>query len=160
MNSYSPSVYLCGQITGATFDESKFGWRREVTHNLKRYGITCWSPMRWKYKEQFSKDAQQSMSPMGGEDVMSTPKGITARDRFDTMRSDLIFCNLMGMEKISVGSMIEFGWADAMRIPILLVAEEGNIHEHAMVNEMISFRAYNLAEGMKIARKVLTPEEI
>jgi nucleoside 2-deoxyribosyltransferase len=100
------------------------------------------------------------MSPMGGEGALSSPKGITARDRFDTMRSDLIFCNLMGMDKISVGSMIEFGWADAMRIPILLVAEEGNIHEHAMVNDMISFRAYSLKEGLDIARHVLIPEEI
>jgi len=154
------NVYLCGPITGTTFDETKYGWRRHVYRELKRNGIIGWSPMRHKMKEQFGKDAQESMHRMGGypDDPMSCPKGITARDRYDTMKSDLIFCNLLGTEKISVGSMIELGWADAMRIPIVMVMEEGNIHEHAMVEDMLDFRAYSIDEGIDITRKILTPE--
>lgn len=155
----SGSVYLCGPITGCTFEECKFGWREQVDEELAPLGIECYSPMRAKVAEDFSDEAQESMSPMGsGLNVLSTPRGLTERDRFDTLRSDLIFCNLLGTEKISAGSMIEFGWADALRIPIILVMEdEGNVHDHAMVRAMASWIVPTLEEGIMVARAVLTP---
>ncbi len=99
------------------------------------------------------------MSPMGASaNCLSTPRGLTERDRFDTMRSDLVFCNLLGAEKISAGSMIEFGWADAKRIPILVCMEpEGNPHDHGMVHSVASWIVPTLEEGMEVTRDLLTP---
>ena len=115
--------------------------------------------MRAKMPEDYTEAAQGSMHPLGsGLNVLSTPRGITERDRFDTLRSDLIFCNLLGTNKISAGSMIEFGWADALRIPIILcMEEEGNVHDHAMVRAMASWIVPTLEEGIMVARAVLTP---
>jgi hypothetical protein len=57
--------------------------------------------------------------------------------------------------------MIEIGWADAHRIPIILVMEkEGNIHDHPMVRECVSFRVETLDEAMAVAEAVLMPEGV
>ena len=146
-------VYLCGQITGATYDEARYGWRAKVTDHLHLFpNIQCLSPMRAKVK--CGSDAE-SLSHMGDADsIMSCPRGITTRDRWDVRRSSLIFANL-DMDKISVGSMIEFGWADAWRIPIIAVMPEGNMHEHGIVNELIGFRVQTIEEGMEVAKAIL-----
>ena len=149
----SKKIYLCGQITGLSYEEARFGWREQVHTLLTPLGITCWSPLRgFDHLEHVTE-----WSHMGeGGHVMSTPRGLTSRDRFDVHRSDLIFCNLIGMEKISVGSMLEFGWADALNIPILCCMEEGNIHEHAMVCDLINWRCTTLEEGIEVARRIFS----
>jgi nucleoside 2-deoxyribosyltransferase len=152
------SVYLCGQITGARFLDAKFGWREIVYEALTPYGITCFSPLRHLNIDEVSEDDTASMSPMGAETgVLSTPRGLTERDRFDTFRSDIVFCNLVDIEKISVGSMIELGWADAKRIPVLLCMEPGNLHEHAMVQALASWIVPTLEEGIQVALDLFNP---
>jgi hypothetical protein len=90
--------------------------------------------------------------------VFSSPRGITARDRYDTQRADVVVSNLLGAKTVSIGSMIEFGWCDSMRIPLVLVMEkEGNIHEHAMVTEMTDFRVDNLDDAVDVVARILTP---
>jgi hypothetical protein len=51
---------------------------------------------------------------------MSKPKGLTTRDRWDAMRCDVLLVNLLGATKVSIGTVLEFGWADAMDIPIVV----------------------------------------
>ena len=36
--------------------------------------------------------------------------------------------NLLGLEKITLGTMVEYGWADAFRKPIITVIEKKEIH--------------------------------
>ena len=152
------SVYLCGPITGCTFHEAKYGWREEVFDALDEVGIMGLSPLRHLTAEQISAADNKSMNPNGAEvGVLSTPRGLTERDRFDTLRSDLVFCNLLGAERASIGSMIEFGWADAHRIPILCVMEEGNIHHHGMVTAIASWIVPTLEEGIAVTKDLLIP---
>jgi nucleoside 2-deoxyribosyltransferase len=149
------SVYLCGPITGLTFNEAKYGWRAQVHAALTPFGIECLSPMRSKEGDHFTDAQQKSLSPMGSNiDVMSTPRGLTSRDRFDTLRCGLLFCNVVGATKISAGSMIELGWADGKHTPILLVMEKGNIHEHAMVVDLASWIVPTTEEGIEVAKAV------
>lgn len=147
-----PRVYLCGQITGLSYQEATYGWRAQVYDGLRDLA-TVLSPMRAKKMLEET----QELSCMGDPGhVLNTPRGITARDRMDTQRSTLIFCNLVGMDRVSVGSMIEFGWADAWRVPILCCMEPGNPHEHAMPLDIISWRCESLDEGIEVARAVLS----
>jgi len=57
---------------------------------------------------------------------------------------------------VSIGTMIEAGWADSYRKPIVLVMEEeGNVHDHAILNEAVGFRVGSLEAGVNIVRALL-----
>lgn len=165
-------VYLCGPITGLTAEEARYDWREDVSHKLsmnmrdgrpvlERFGgdpfIRCLSPMR-------NKDHLNGIGVLGpvadypGGSPLSTARGIVARDRYDTQRCDLVFCNLLGAKKVSIGSMIELGWCDSKRIPLVLVMEkDGNPHEHAMVRELADFHVTTVDDGIAIAKAILVP---
>lgn len=151
-------IYLCGPIAGLPFDDARNGWRQLVERRLSVNGIRCHNPLRHLKSEQLKRGDKRSMGSMGARvGCLSTPKGLTARDRFDTLRSELVLCNLLGTTKISVGSMIELGWADLARVPVVLCMEKGNIHEHAMVQELSSWIVPTLDEGIEVIKDLLVP---
>lgn len=145
-----PKVYLAGQITGLTYGQAT-GWREYVTKELEKDSIHCYSPMRAKEyldKEGVLKATFENYS----QNPCSTSKGITTRDRWDCTRADVVFMNLLGMDRVSVGCMIELGWADMARVPVVLVMEDNGAHEHGMVQELTGFRVRNLEQGMEVIR--------
>jgi len=148
------TVYLCGQITEASYNEARYGWRADVVHACEDLPIRFLSPMRGKDHLE----GVRTLSPMGDPDhALSTPMAITTRDRLDVIRSTLIFANLLGMTHQSIGCPIEFGWADAYRKPIICCIEpEGNIHEHAMLSTLIGWRCETLESGIAVLRAVLS----
>jgi hypothetical protein len=77
------------------------------------------------------------------------------RDRFDATRCDVLLVNLLGAERVSIGTVMEIAWADLRRTPIVAVMEEGNVHEHGMVNEAIGFRVTTLDEALNIIKSIL-----
>ncbi len=87
---------------------------------------------------------------------LSSQKGITTRDRFDVTSCNIMLVNFLGAKKISIGTVIEYGWADVARKPIITVIEkEGNPHEHSMIRELTGFRVEELDEGLYLARSIL-----
>lgn len=151
----APLVYLCGPITGASYEEARFGWRRIMAAILAESGIDCLSPMRMK--QRLAHETSLAASGYTGN-PLSCPRGIVARDRYDTQRCGMVVCNLLGADRVSIGSMIELGWCDSMRIPLVLVMErEGNPHEHAMVRELADFCVETVEEAAEIVRAVLLP---
>jgi nucleoside 2-deoxyribosyltransferase len=85
---------------------------------------------------------------------MSMPKGLTIRDRWDAMRCDVLLVNLLGATKVSIGTVLEIGWANAMDIPIVVRDGAGNIHEHAMLNQITGFRVSTLGR-LDVTRQLL-----
>jgi nucleoside 2-deoxyribosyltransferase len=152
-----PTVYLAGPITGLSYGGAT-DWREYARKELDKYGIDAFSPMRGKiYLEKF-KDLSGAADAYSAW-PLSTAKGITTRDRFDATRVDLVLANLAGADRVSIGTMIEFGWADAHRRPIVTVMEPtGNVHDHAMVREMAGFIVPTLDEALFVARAILTPD--
>lgn len=150
-----PLVYLCGPITGMTYDDARHGWRKMVADVLSDHGIQCLSPMR--AKDHLA--GCEYINPNGyAPNAMGCPKGITTRDRYDTQRADLVLCNLLDAEHVSIGSMIEFGWADSARVPIVLAMENGdNFHDHAIVTELAGFILPTLEEAVDVVRAILVP---
>ena len=74
------------------------------------------------------------------------------------MRCDALLVNLLGAKKVSIGSVLEIGWADAFRKPIILAIEkEGNPHDHAELKEVANFIVDNLDEAIELAIKILLP---
>ena len=156
-------VYLAGPITGLSF-EGCTDWREYAIKELDRVGITGLSPMR-------SKDYLQRERIVGDcydDKVLSCARGIITRDRWDTTRCDIILVNLLGAEKVSIGTVMELAWADLARIPSIVVMEPtlpstgtpvrpGNIHEHSMLREATGFRVETLEEGLNVAKAILLP---
>ena len=152
------TVYLAGPITGLKFGECT-DWRVYAVEQLARLGIEGLSPMRGKdYLIAIAKDIPFTSD---GDKYavcspLSTNRGITTRDRFDTTRCDVILVNLLGAKQVSIGTVMEIAWADLCRTPIVAVMEkEGNPHHHGMVLDAIGFRADSLDEGIALCGAIL-----
>lgn len=144
-------VYLAGPITGLNY-EGATDWRDYVTKELANYNIQCFSPMRAKeYLKEFELITKCDEKPL------SSPPGIVSRDRFDVMNCDIMLANFLGAKQVSIGTVVEFGWADAFRKPIISVIEKQNPHSHKMLEHLANFRVETLEEGILIARAILNP---
>lgn len=156
-----PRLYLAGPITGLNYKGAN-DWREEVRKELWPE-IEAFSPMRGKSylaKLPVIGDARAQQGDLtrdsyGLANVMSSPAGITGRDRNDVMKSDAVLMNLLGAERISVGTMIEAGWADAFRKPVILVREENSMHRHGMLDTIATYAVDNLDEALHLTRVLL-----
>src|SRR3989344_298931 len=145
-------VYLAGPISGLDYNGCN-DWREEAVKKLDEWGIAGLSPMRYKNYLSDEKVISDEYNT-----TLSCSRGLTTRDRFDSMRCDIFLANLFGAKQISIGTMIEFGWADSARRPIVTVIEkQGNTHEHSIVRELTGFRVETLEEGLYVARAILNP---
>lgn len=155
MNS-NPKVYLAGAISGLTYDEGQ-DWRVNAAQALARVGINGYSPLRAKDYLRSVGTIEQSYTV----NPLSTDRGIQTRDRWDVQTADAVLFNLLGAKRVSIGTMIEFGWADAHRKPVVVVMEKaGNIHEHPMVRECTGFRVETLEEGIFILDRILNHHNV
>ena len=150
------SVYLAGPITGLKYGEAT-DWRHQVIDELYMIGIKAYSPMRGK---EYLAKLEGAISGTGEEyahlGVLSLPRGVMTRDRFDATRCDVLLVNLLGAKAVSIGSVMEIAWADAYRIPIVCVMEErGNPHEHMMIHEAIGYRVASLEAAVHVIKAVL-----
>jgi len=144
-------LYCAGAITGLSYAGST-NWRDYIAGKLPPHIIAV-SPMRGKDYLAKEKNVQAVYENI----PLSSQKGIMTRDRMDVMRADMVLVNLLGTEKVSIGSVIEVAWADAFRKPIILVMDENNIHSHPMLKEAAGFIVSNLDEAIQIAIVVLSP---
>lgn len=151
----SKSVYLSGPITGLTY-QGCTSWRDITTGYLSHYEIEGVSPMRGKDFLEGKGEIVDGMAEVLSN-AMSQDLSIVTRDRFDTSRCDMMLCNLLGAKTVSIGTMVELGWADAYRKPVVLVMEPfGNIHEHAFVRQLSGYRVETLEEGLALVAAALS----
>lgn len=155
------TVYLAGPITGLSFDDCT-DWREEMS---KRFhpGILGLSPMRAKEYLRclgIMPDCVTQQAAAGNEGIasaLSSERGIQTRDYFDCTGADLVLANLLGAEKVSIGTVIEIAWCYASRTPLVLVMEdEGNIHEHGMLRQCVGWRVNTLEAGVHVVNAVLS----
>lgn len=67
--------------------------------------------------------------------------------------------NLLGAKRVSIGTTVELGWADAWRKPLILVMEKsGNIHGHIFYQGIPTYRVDNLDSGIACAKYLLLPQ--
>jgi len=145
-----PSVYLAGPIDGVSY-EGCTDWREIAIEELAKSGIVGVSPMRDKLYsgDEITTDDYYKR-------VLSESRGIINRDRFDVLNCNLLLANFLGAEKVSIGTVMEIGWADLSRTPIIMVMEkEGNPHEHPMIREATGFRVETLESGLSVAKSIL-----
>jgi len=124
-----PLVYLAGPITGQSYAQAVY-WRTTAAETLA--GVAdCLSPMRGKYHLR-----DETTIKMFYEDYKANPSAILFQDRFDVNRADVIFANCQGAAQVSIGTILEIGWATAQNKPVILVLdEEDKWHDHKMLTE-------------------------
>jgi hypothetical protein len=146
----SKALFLAGPLTGVSYCDA-LDWRTYVESKLPS-DIIAFSALRGKThvtNEAVLKDAYP-------EHLLSTPQGTITRDRYDVFRCDALFVNFLKSKKVSIGTIMEMAWADARRIPIILVMEKGNIHDHAFVRQVAGYTTSNLDEAIETAVDVIT----
>lgn len=146
------SIYLCGPIAGCSYDTCT-DWRKYVAEKLLESEVISTSPLRGKEFLTGESDIADSYE----KHILATAKAITCRDRFDVMNCDAMIANFLGATTVSIGSVIELGWADAFRKPIILVMEKdgSNLHEHVIANEIAGYKVSTLDDAIHIATLML-----
>jgi hypothetical protein len=152
----TPTVYLCGPITGLSYNDCT-DWREGAVKDLAEHGIRGLSPMRGKDYLRHLETISGTGEEYAHLGVLSTPRAVLTRDRWDSTRCSMLLANLLGAKAVSIGSVMEIAWADLARIPIICAIEEtGNPHEHMMLKEAIGFRVPTLAEALHVAKAALS----
>lgn len=151
--TYKGTVYLSGPISGESYADARYGWRRVAVDNLQR-GITALSPMRHEGHLAETKGPLANAYP---DHYFSGSKIIFEKDRLDIERSDIVLVNLLGAKRVSIGTVAEIGMASTLGKQIVLVMEdEGNLHEHPFVTVPASLRLNNLKEAIDAINSLLS----
>lgn len=127
-------VYLAGPITGLSYDGCT-EWREDVKTKLwdrSRGRIEGYSPMRSKTHLS----GERAIADGYAGHVLSCDRGIMARDHNDVITSDLLFVNLLGAEKASIGTAMELAWAYDRHIKTVVAIEDGRSIDD--IEEMIA----------------------
>ena len=111
--------------------------------------ITPVSPMRGKEALKGEKRLGEYTQPMCSQ------REIVAKDYLDVKRCDAVLADLRSFEGVSIGSMFELAWAYECRKPVVLLMEEGNVHDHPFVREACVFRARDYDEAADLLVKLL-----
>lgn len=150
-------VYLAGPITGLTYNGCT-EWREEIKDNLMANSphIKTLSPMRGKQRIEL---LGGTIKDVYEDNPLTSEKGISTRDYNDVKRSDAIFVNLLGAQRVSIGTVMEIAWARAFQIPVILVMEKGNMHDHSMLRYASGFIVDNIEDGIEMLRVVLGPDD-
>jgi nucleoside 2-deoxyribosyltransferase len=142
-------IYLCGPITGLSY-EGATEERNRIRDIFKEHGVEALTPMRGKLFQLEGRDA--TIAQKGYEETLLTDRAIVYRDRNDVKTSDCILADLRGATRVSIGSMVEYGWADAFRIPIITVMEKsGNLHDHGFVHQLSTYVVTDMEEAIDLS---------
>lgn len=153
--SHNGKVYLSGPIAGLSYDDARYGWREYVDDRLAP-GVITLSPMR---HEGHLAEIRGPLEPAGQLDhFFSGSKIIFEKDRLDIERSDVVLVNLLGAtSRVSIGTVAEIGMATTLGKQIILVIEdEGNIHDHPFVTVPASLRLNNLDDAIYAINALLS----
>lgn len=144
-------VYLCGTITT---DPKHLNWRTHVQaelFNTLGCKIRAISPVRGKSPSDWSKDGLEAIKP-----TIYDKGGFVDRDLRDVKRSDAIFCNFPEkLERQSLGTWWELGWADMLGKPIVVVSQLPEVVQHPFVWKRVARICSTLEEGIEYTRFLL-----
>ena len=161
-------VYLSGPIAGLSYKKS-ISWRVAADKMLREGSdgrVVGLSPMRGK---EMLRLKRKITSIHDYADVNCSSRAVTQRDRNDTMNLASLMLVYWGemYDRPSVGTLIEFGWADAARIPVIQAtgprprkdSPAGRLLyatvNHLIVNGIAGWTVETLDEAVLIALQIL-----
>jgi nucleoside 2-deoxyribosyltransferase len=143
-------VYCGHQITGLSPREV-FDYYDRVRKDLAGLGYHVLSPMT--AKEQFDRADEPEFKSTGYTGTAGD-HAIVERDCWMVQQADIVFMNLLGMTRASIGCTSELAWAYLLRKHVVLVMEKENIHQHAFIKEMADIVFETYERGVDYLRKL------
>ena len=121
-------VYLAGPIENLSWTETS-DWRVRSEMILLDNQILPINPLRGKMILTGTKKIES--------DGKFFPKEIVGRDRNDVTSCDVVLMNLHGINNYYIGTFVELGWADMLRIPVVIVLDKDNEkRKHPFIQEL------------------------
>lgn len=145
-------IYLSGPISGASRNEIA-GWRQRVGGILPPH-VNIYDPAASPYDAALAYAATET--PAAALERLMHGRLVVDRNKHIIQSSDAVLANFLQSDHASIGSIGELFWANAFRIPIVIVREQsGNVHDHAMLNAIASVVASSLEEGCNAVLNIL-----
>lgn len=145
------TVYLAGPIAGCDLYEAN-EWRAYVNGRLDQHGIRGISPLRCEplIGERYA---------TGYDDPrFGTPRAIASKNFLDVQMCDMTLCYLpaeLNRRRLSVGTVLELGWAHALRKPTILVSDYDFLTEHPVVQANAGWILPKLDDAIEVIIGVL-----
>lgn len=154
--SAKPVVYLAGGIAGLRGWDAT-DWRIQAARDLRERGLDPLDPMRSKKVLAGQAHISTDFHDYEKHGAFFTSRGIMTRDFNDVKRADALLVNLLGLEKPSLGTIMELAWAYALQKPAVVAIEAaGNPHDgHPMIHEAMPFRVTSLHEAIDSVAVIL-----
>lgn len=151
------SVYLAGPITGTMYEDARYGWRKYASDRINP-GIRILSPMRHEGQlaEELGPIKAEYNHKMNPKHLYTGGRIIVGKDHFDINQADVILVNLIGAERVSIGTMVEIGIAYAKRKAVVVAMEKGNIHDHPFVTSTAMVVTETLDDAITIVNGLLS----
>lgn len=138
----SKTVYLSGPMTGCSNAEMT-KWRQSVSSTLAKLDIHALSPVRHL-----------------DELIYLGERFAFYRDYNDVKNCDALLVNFLGSQRVSIGTVFEICWAQMLKIPCVVVMNNGNVHSHLFIKEAASAIVPTLKEGLRHLISVINPDEL
>jgi hypothetical protein len=145
-------LYLSGPISGVPCEEIA-DWRKRATAMLPAK-VHVYDPASSPYDADLASDTPET--PSAALARLMHGRLVVDRNKHMIQSSDVVLANFLHSDRASIGSIGELFWANAFRVPIVIVREEsGNVHDHAMLNAIASAVTSSLEDGCEAALNIL-----
>lgn len=146
-------VYLAGPIGGLTEAGAK-DWRKEAAERLKPWGIIGISPLRCEPAINGSYKAEAYPE----DPLFGNAKAIGSKNRFDTLHADFVLAYLPERtpgQEVSIGTIIEIGWAHGKGIPVIVVSDDPVIMKHPLIDFCASWKLETVQQAVNLLIGIL-----
>lgn len=126
--------YLAGPVTNTAWTKAR-DWRKLVTEELNDAGIEVLDPTR--------------------HGLLTIDALITEFCYNDVKRCDVILVNFLDTDRISVGTLLEVGWAYALGKPIVLMSNQDYEWDYGIYKDITKLRSRSLMDGVADVRSVI-----
>lgn len=133
-------IYLAGPISGLTKGDV-FKYWDEAKDRFERMGYSVFSPITGKDNFRTESQKVDVFKAAGFNQGLEKPNpiitdhAIAHRDLWMVKSVDIIYANLFQAKTVSIGTVSEIAWGKAFGKNVIVVMEEGNIHQHAFIKE-------------------------
>lgn len=141
-------VYLAGPIKGLTFAQAT-EWRVKASIHLATLGILTIDPVERELSNY------KGVIGCSADGLMSSQRAIVTKDRRYVEQADAVLAYLDGAKAVSIGTCVEFGWADAHRKPIVTVMGQTDVHNHSFIRELSGWVVPTLDEALYVLHELL-----
>lgn len=126
------SVYIAHPVSGMTFEEA-FNFFSKMNKTISDMGFKVFDPVSIYSNKMENKTA--ICRPHGIDSNIICDHALFERCKWMVDKSDIIFMDLTGSIKISIGCIMELAWASKNGCHTIVCVEEESVYQHAFVKE-------------------------